>query len=208
MPPARVPSNSAGCWERTVTSPYVGNAATFLIETLFGLYILVVMLRLLFQLVRADFYNPLSQFVVKATNPPLRHLRRFIPGFRGIDLASVTLLVALQLIELSLVSLVLGVAPHPVGLVILSLAQLLQLAIYVFMFSIIIQVVISWVNPGAYNPVVSLLHSLNEPLLAPARRMIPPMSGLDLSPLVVIVGLQLALLLLVAPISDLGRWLL
>lgn len=191
-----------------MSGPYIGNAATFLVETAFGLYILIVMLRFLFQWVRADFYNPVSQFLVKVTSVPLKPLRRVIPGFRGIDLAAVALMLALQLIELWLVYGLLGQPRQFPGLLVQSVAALLKLGIWVFIVSILIQVVISWVNPGAYNPVVSLLYRLNEPLLAPARRLIPPISGLDLSPIAVFIGLQLALMLVVAPIWDLGRTLL
>jgi len=189
-------------------SPYVGNATTFLIHTLFGLYILVVMLRFLLQLVRADFYNPLSQFVVKATNPPLVPLRRMIPGLAGVDVATIVLMIALQLVELWLIHSVLGYPTGFGGLLVLSVAELLQLTAHVFLFSILIQVILSWVNPGLHNPVTSLLRSLNEPLLAPARRLIPPMSGLDLSPIVVLVALQLVSMLLIAPVRDVGRGLL
>ncbi|MDX1432112.1 MAG: YggT family protein [Gammaproteobacteria bacterium] len=184
---------------------YVGNAATFLIGTLFFLYILIVMLRFLLQLVRADFYNPVSQFLVKATQPPLSVLRRIVPGLAGIDLSSVVLMLALKFIELWLIFEILGRAPGVGGLLVLSIAELLALLINVFVFSILIQVIISWINPGSYNPVMSLLHSLNEPLLAPARRIIPPISGLDLSPIAVLIGLQLVSILLVAPIRDMGR---
>ena len=188
--------------------PYVGNAATFLISTLFGIYILIVMLRFLFQLVRADFYNPISQFVVRATNPPLLPLRRIIPGLKGWDLAAVVLMLGLQLAELWLIYSILGHAPHPAGLVMVAIGELLLLAYYVFLFTIIIEVVLSWVNPGLYNPVTSLLYSLNRPLLAPARRLIPATSGIDLSPMLVIIGLVLVRMLLVAPITDMGRSLL
>lgn len=184
---------------------YVGNAATFLIETVFFLYILIVMLRFLLQLVRADFYNPVSQFLVKATQPPLAVLRRVVPGLAGIDLSSVVLMLALKFIELWLIFELLGRAPGAGGLFVLSIAELLALLINIFVFSILIQVIISWINPGSYNPVMSLLHSLNEPLLAPARRVIPPISGLDLSPIAVLIGLQLVSILLVAPIRDMGR---
>ena len=85
-------------------NPYVGNAATFLISTLFSFYILLVLLRMLLGWVRADFYNPISQFLVKATNPPLIPLRRFIPGYGGVDLAAVVLLIALQALELLLIA--------------------------------------------------------------------------------------------------------
>jgi YggT family protein len=184
---------------------YVGNAATFLIETLFGLYILIVMLRFLLQWVRADFYNPISQFIVKVTQPPLRPLRQITPGIAGVDFASVALMLILKFIELWLITRILNISPSIAGISMLSFAELLGLLINVFVFSILIQVIISWVNPGVYNPVTSLLHSLNEPLLAPARRLIPPISGLDLSPIAVIIGLQLVSMLLVAPIRDAAR---
>lgn len=184
--------------------PYVGNAATFLIQTLFGLYILIVMLRFLLQWVRADFYNPVSQFIVKATQPPLAPLRRIIPGFAGLDVAALVFMFALKLVELWLVMALVGKGAPLGALAVLSVSELLGLLIMIFIFSILIQVIISWVNPGTYNPVMGLLHSINEPLLAPARRLLPPMSGLDLSPLVVIICLYLVRMLVEAPIRDLA----
>lgn len=187
---------------------YVGNAATFLIQTVFGLYILIVMLRFLLQWARADFYNPVSQFIVKATQPPLKPLRKIIPGIGGLDMAALIFMLVLKFVELWLVTGLLGMSPQMGGLAMLSIAELLGLLINVFIFSILIQVIISWVNPGMHNPVMGLLHSLTEPLLAPARRVIPPISGLDLSPIIVIVCLQLASMLAVAPIRDLARSML
>ena len=184
---------------------YVGNAATFLLETIFGLYILLVMLRFLLQWARADFYNPVSQFIVKATQPALKPLRKIIPGIGGLDAAALVFMIILKLVELWLVTGLLGLSPQIGGLVILSIAELLGLLINVFIFSILIQVIVSWVNPGMYNPVMGLLHSLTEPLLGPARRVIPPISGLDLSPIVVIIVLQLTSMLAVAPLRDLAR---
>ena len=156
---------------------HVGNAATFLIETLFGIYILIVMLRLLLQWARADFYNPLSQFIVKATQPVLAPMRTTLPSVGGIDLACVVLLVVLQLAELWLVTGLLGHRVAVIALLVLSVAEIVQLAIYVFLFSILIQVIMSWINPGSYNPLLGVLHSLNEPLLGPARRIVPPIGG-------------------------------
>ena len=183
---------------------HIGNATTFLVETLFGLYILIVMLRLLLQWVRADFYNPLSQFIVRATQPVLAPMRSTLPAVGGIDLACVVLLVALQFGELWVVTSVLGHRAPAAALLVLSIAELLQLAIHVFLFSILIQVIMSWINPGAYNPLLSVLYSLNEPLLTPARRRIPPFGGLDLSPIVVMVALQLAGILFVGPLRQLA----
>ena len=187
---------------------YVGNAATFLIETLFGLYILIVMLRFLLQWARADFYNPISQFIVKATQAPLAPLRRVVPTVANLDLAAALFMFALKFVELWLITGLLGMSPQIGGVAMMSIAELFGLVVNVFIFSILIQVIISWVNPGMHNPVMGLLHTLNEPLLAPARRIIPPISGLDLSPIVVIIFLQLVSMLAVAPIHDLAQRLL
>ncbi len=187
---------------------YFGNAAIFLVETAFDLYILIVMVRFLLQIVRADFYNPVSQFLVKATSPVLVPMRRVIPGFFGIDFASVVLLLVLQVMKLIIIGSIKGYAFQPAGLIVLSFAELVSLALNVFFFSILIQVVLSWINPGAYNPVTSVLYSLNEPLLAPARRILPPMGGLDLSPLVVGIALKLIEMTFVAWLSDVGKSML
>lgn len=185
---------------------YLSQASAFLIDTVFGLYILLVLLRFLLQLARADFYNPICQFLVKATNPPLKPLRRIVPGLWKIDLASVVLLLALQMTALWLIHLAAGRSISIEGLFVLSMADLLGLTLNVFLVSILIQVILSWVGPGAHNnPVFSILYSLNEPLLAPARRVLPSMSGIDFSPLLVLIAIQLLKILVLSPISDLGK---
>jgi YggT family protein len=183
---------------------YFGDAGIFLIKTLFGIYILAVMLRFILGAVRADFRNPISNILIKVTNPPLKPLRRIVPGVLGLDMAAIVLLLALQSLELVLIQQLTGFPMTVPGVMLLSIAQLLSLAIDVFFFSILIQVIISWVNPGTYNPVVSLLYAMNEPLLGRVRRILPPMSGLDLSPLLVMIGLQLLTMLLVKPLGDLS----
>ncbi len=185
-------------------NPYASDAATLLIQTLFGLYILVVLLRFLLQLVRADFYNPISQFIVKATQPPLGPMRRIIPGFGGIDLAALVLMFLLQCAEIWLLLGIHGKSAGAAGIAILAVAELLKLTIYLFFFSIIVQVVLSWVNPHAHNPITALIYRINEPVLRPARRLLPPFSGIDLSPLLVLIALQLALILIVRPVRDLA----
>ena len=184
---------------------YGSNALVFLIKSLFGLYLIAIMLRFLLQLTRADFYNPMSQFLVKITNPPLVPLRRIIPGVMGIDFAAVVLLIIIQGIELFLEYIVQGFTLAPLGLLVLTIAELLRLLFQVYFYTILIQVILSWINPGAYNPTVALLYSLNEPLLRRARRIIPPIHGVDLSPIVVVIGIQLLTFLLIQPIQDLGR---
>lgn len=189
-------------------APYAESAGIFLITTLFDLYIGAVMLRFLLQAVRADFYNPVSQFLVKITNPLLKPLRRVIPGMFGLDFAAIVLMLALTLLELTLVQLLAGMSANIVGLLVYALAKLLSSVLDIYFYSILIQAVLSWINPGTHNPVVGLLHALNEPLLRPARNILPAMGGLDLSPLVVMIVLKLMSLLLVAPLSDLARSLL
>lgn len=179
---------------------YLLTPIEFIITTLFSLYIMVVMVRFLLQLVRADFYNPVSQFVVKLTTPALRPLRRIIPGWGGIDFAALVLMLALQLLSLALVLLLRGHGVPLVTLLFWSLAELIALALNIYIGAILIQVIISWVNPGAYNPVLSLLYNLTAPLLRPARRLLPPLSGFDLSPLLVLLALQVAKMLILPPL--------
>ena len=186
---------------------YLGNAGVFLVQTLFGLFCLAVLLRLLLQWVRADFYNPLAQFIVKVTNPVLRPLRRFIPGYAGIDFAALVLALALQLIELVLVDAILGRGFSTPGLLVRTVTGVATILVYIFIGSILIQAIISWVNPSSYNPVTAILYRLNEPMLGPARRLMPPIGGVDLSPLAVLIVLQLVLLLIIAPLSDIGMML-
>ena len=187
---------------------YFSNAGAFLIQTLFGLYILVVMLRFLLQWVRADFYNPLSQFLVKVTNPPLLPLRRIIPGFGGLDSAAIVLMLLLKYAELLLLSLLPGHSlPNLLGLGILALVELLSLTFNVFLFGIFIQAILSWIGNTGHNPVASLLYQLTAPILRPFRNLIPPVSGMDLSPMAAIIAIYLIMLLIIAPLQDLARGL-
>ena len=190
------------------TGSYLTNAAVYLISFLFGLYIFAVMLRFLLQLVRADFYNPISQFLIAVTNPCLRQLRRWVPGFLGIDWPSIILMIVLQGMEICLIVLVRGGGlPALAGLPVLIVAHLLEFCIWTYLGVIIVQILISWINPGADSPVIVLMYQLTNPLLRPLRRRLPPTGGLDWSPLVAIVLLNLLLLLVVAPLLDLGNLL-
>ena len=180
---------------------YLTNPLIFLIQTLFGLYITVVLIRFLLQWARADFYNPFSQFIVRVTSPVLRPLRQVIPSLGGMDTASLVLVWLLQTIELALLALLLGV--NPIGALFWSLPSLLELVLNIALFAVLIRVVLSWVNPDPYNPAIGLLTRLTDPLLRPAQRAIPPFSGIDLSPMAVMIGLVLLQMLLVPPL----KWL-
>lgn len=180
---------------------YLTNPLVFLIQVLFGAYTLVVMLRFLLQLVRADFYNPVSQFIVKATSPLLTPLRRLIPSLGGVDTASLVLMWLVKWVELTLVLLVSGGAFNLLAPLAWAIPELVGLALDVFLYAILIQVILSWVSPGGYNPVIGLIDRLTAPLLRPAQRLIPPVGGLDLSPMVVMIGLVLLKMLLLPPLQ-------
>ncbi len=184
---------------------YLANPTVFLINTVFGLYILAVMLRFLFQLVEAEFYNPVSQFLVKITHPPLRILRRILPSFGRLDTASVILMLLLQMLADYLAFILQGGGKVAIGILIGSaVVQLVNLAFNVFIYGIIIQAIMSWINPDPYNPVFSLLTQFTEPVLNPCRRLIPMMGGLDLSPLVALVALQILKMLVMPPLQKLA----
>ncbi|HXG27975.1 MAG TPA: YggT family protein [Nevskiales bacterium] len=169
------------------------NPLIFLIDTLFGLYVLVLILRFILQAVHADFYNPLSQFVWRVTNQPVGLLQRALPRWQSYDFAALALalaLVALNLwIDLSLV----GARIAPLTLLLWSLLKLVAFTLNLYFFSILIQTIMSWVNPGMPSPASAVLWSINEPLLKPVRNLLPPIGGLDLSPLVVLIAIQVLL---------------
>lgn len=183
---------------------YFSNAGVFLLNTGFGLYIGAVLLRLLLQWTRADFHNPLSRAVVKLTNPILRPLRRYIPAIGRLDTASVVLVFALQWLNLWLIGVIFAAEPGFLTLMVMSVAELLTKLIYLYLFAIIILAIASWVATGTYNPVLRMLEHVTSPLLEPVRRLLPNLGGLDLSPLIVILLLQLALMVIVAPLTDLS----
>lgn len=171
----------------------LASAAIYVIQTLGSLYLLIVLLRFILQLVRADFYNPLSQFVVRATKPLLNPLRKVIPGLGGLDLASLVLAVLLQWLLMIVVVLLMGA--NPLGalpqLLVWSVISITSLFLKVFFFAMIISVILSWVSPGSYNPGAQLVNQICEPLLAPFRKLLPNLGGLDISPIFAFIALNL-----------------
>ena len=187
---------------------YLNQALVFLVDTLLGAYLVLVLLRLVLQMTRADFYNPFAQFLVRATNPAVLPLRRIIPGFRGIDWASVLVLTLLMLAKVALDLWLAGQSLSAAALAVLTLANLFQLVVYVFLVAVFIRAALSWINPYGQHPVGDLLENLTEPLLFPARKLVPPVGGFDLSPLLVVVILELTLILMVHPLLAYGYSLL
>jgi YggT family protein len=201
-----------------MSSGYLLSPLMLIINTLFDLYILLVLLRFLLQMLRADFYNPVSQFIVRLTTPPLRVLRRIIPSIRGQDTASIVLCLVLIYAKFMLMRVLSIPAAHiggvmaPIGsvsyggLLVFCVADLIALLFTIFLVAIIIQVILSWVSPGHYNPVIGLVNRLAAPVLQPIRRLLPPIGGIDLSPLFAGLLLLVAKMLIVPPIIYLGNF--
>ena len=168
---------------------YIMNAMQFLISTLFDLFLMVVLLRFWLQWAKADFYNPMSQFVVKATSFAVKPLRKIIPGLGGLDLASLLLAYLVAVAKISTLMLVIygEWAPQPVF--VQALITVLKEGLNLVFWVLIIRAILSWVSQG-YNPIEAVFHQLTEPMLKPIRKILPPMGGLDLSVLVLIIGIQ------------------
>lgn len=177
------------------------NGLNFLITTIFDLFAFVVMLRFLMQLTRADYYNPLSQFVVKVTDPPLKPLRKIIPGIGGLDVAALVLCFITLFCKYVLVKVInygSAAAGGWAGTILLAFVGVIDLVFMVFIYTILAMVILSWVAPGGH-PISGLLRSITAPVLNPIQRYVPPVGGFDLSPLVALILLQLGRIVLVQP---------
>ena len=161
------------------------------IDTLSQLYLLIILMRFVLQVARADFYNPISQFVFKATNPLLIPIRRIVPGFAGIDFASLVLAILFQSIVLAIKVAVLSqVLPNPLSILMVSFVMILGLVLKIYFWSLLIMIISSWIAPGSSHPILLLINQITEPLMKPFRSILPAMGGLDLSPILVFLVLQ------------------
>lgn len=178
------------------------NAALYLINITSQLYIGLVMMRFLMQWVRADFYNPLAQFIVRATNPLLRPLRRFIPSVLGLDVASVLLALFLQIITLVMMAILSGqlfIMSWSVMLV-LATINLILLVLHIYLAAAFLLFVVSWLAPDNNSPLTSLIYQLVKPLTSRIRHYVPPFHGVDFSLMVICGGIGLIKILLIAPL--------
>jgi len=172
------------------------SAFSYLVGTLIDLYVAAVLLRLLLQWVRADFYNPLCQFLVKVTNPVLVPLRRVIPSIRRLDTASVVLMLALEIVGIWGISYIRSTPMNIEQIVAFGALKLLMTLLMTYFFLIIASVILSWIGHRTHHPVVPLVYQLTEPVLKPFRKFIPPIAGLDLSPLFALIAIRFLLVLL------------
>ena len=183
-------------------------ALHYIIEALASLYILVLLLRIWLPWLGADFRNPLAQGILRLTSPLVVPLRRVVPSFGRLDTATLLVAFAVQYAAVFLI-LLLYVAFEimqmaSIGAIALtSIVKLIMLSVNLFAFAILIRIVLSWVAPGMHNPATAIIGTLSEPVLRPLRRVIPPMGGFDLSPMLAIIGL-FALNIVIRGYSPLG----
>jgi YggT family protein len=163
------------------------SSVQFLIDFVFNIYLMVVLLRLWLQFARADFYNPFSQFVVKATQPIVAPMRRVLPSIGRLDTATLVLALLVAGLKIVTLNMVLeGTSLNILSLVVVSFVIVFKEILTLVMYVLILRAIMSWVSQGR-NPMELVLSQLTEPMLAPIRKRMPEMGGLDLSVMVVIV---------------------
>jgi YggT family protein len=183
---------------------YFGNAGQLLVNALFGLLMIALLLRILLQAVGANFYNPICQLLHKITQPLIGPTRRLIPPIGRLESAGVVLVWLVAVLKFYVLSLLLGAIPPFSAIAVAAVADALSLLLWIWFWALLIGVLLSWIPVDNRNPAVPLIYQITEPLLAPIRRLIPPM-GLDFSPILAILGVQLLRLLVVHPLTDLAQ---
>ena len=174
----------------------ITQAIQFVLDAIFSLFILAALVRFWMQAFQAPARNPIAQFTMALTDWAVRPLRRIVPGILNLDWASLIVAFAFELLLQFLLLLVMGASPNLDALSVLlffAFVKLIRLSIYVFMGAIIIQAVLSWVNP--HHPVAPFFQALTRPFLRPFQRAVPPIGGVDITPVLVLIALQLVLIL-------------
>jgi YggT family protein len=180
----------------------IGNVGYLLVNTLGGLFILAVLLRFMLQVARADFYNPFTQAIVRVTDPAVRVFRRLIPGYRGLDFASLVLALVAQCICTALLMVFSGSGMPGVGLVITwSVVGLLSFILNIYFWSLMISIIASFIAPYSGHPALVLVRQITEPVMEPFRRLLPSMGGLDLSPIFVFLAIQIIEIVFIFPVG-------
>jgi YggT family protein len=166
----------------------INDISTYLVQTVLGIYLLIMLMRFVLQLVLADFYNPISQFLVRATNPIVVPLRRILPARGRFDPASLLLAIVIQLLAIVLMLWMNGISLPGISLLLAwSVVGVIGLLVKIYFFALLAMIILSWIAPGTANPAAYLLYQITEPVMAPFRRVLPAMGGLDFSPILVFI---------------------
>ncbi|MGE8322310.1 MAG: YggT family protein [Pseudomonas sp.] len=180
----------------------LSGAAIFVVQTLVSLYLVIVLLRFVLQLVKANFYNPLCQFAVRATQPLLKPIRRVIPSIGGLDTSSLLLAVLLQALLMAFVLMVTyGTFGDVLHLLMWAIIGITSLFLKIFWVAMIVMVIVSWVAPNSHNPAAELAYQISEPVLAPFRRLVPNLGGMDISPIFAFLAIQVIQSFVMPPLA-------
>jgi YggT family protein len=175
-----------------------------LVNAVAGFFLFIVLLRFLLQAAKADFYNPISQFVVKASNPLIVPLRKIIPGFAGFDWAAIVLLIIVQVVAISLSLLIAGYGLPWMNIAIWALLGTSGLFLKLYFWGLLIMVISSWLAPQSDNPALLLLRQILEPVMAPIRKLLPDMGGFDISPIVLFLTINMFEIVLITTARQTG----
>ncbi len=174
----------------------------FLINTCFDIFLFVLVVRFILAWSGANYFDPITQFVVNITNFVVKPLRRLIPNFRNCETASLVLILVLEIAKFYVISILSMGMPNVLGVLILSIADMARLFVQTLFYGILIQVIMSWVQP--VSPLNNTLYQITSPILRPIQRLLPLMAGMDISPIPAMIILQLLLIVLINPMTSAG----
>lgn len=180
----------------------LNTALLYLINTVFDLYLIILVIRIILVWIRADYFNPLVQFIIKCTDFIVKPMRRLIPNVDRLETASVVLVLILEVVKFSLVALLAYGIPTIPGLLLLAIGDMIKLILQTFFYAILVQAILSWIQPR--SPMSFVLYQFTSPIMRPLQRVIPPVGGIDISPIPALIILQLLIIVLVNPIMGLG----
>ena len=185
-------------------SSSINNAGLFLVNTIFDLYLLILMARIILAWARADYLNPLTQIILKLTQPIITPIRRFIPNIGGIEISTLLVFLVLAVFKFFLIGIIaFGLFANVLGLLILACTDILKLFFNTLFYAILLQAIMSWVQPG-YSPIARTLDLITSPIMRPIQRFVPSVGGFDLSPIPALIILQLCIIILVTPMTSVG----
>jgi YggT family protein len=177
-------------------------ALIFLVNTLFDLYLFILIVRILLAYAGANYFDPITQFVVKATNFIVKPVRKIIPNYRQLELSTIVIILVLQMIKFLLIYLLSFGFPNILGLLVIVFADSLRLVLQTFFYAILLQAILSWLQPN--SPVNNVLYQITAPVMTPLRRVIPPIGGVDISPIPALIIIQLLNILIINQLIAFG----
>ena len=171
------------------------NAGLFLISTLFNLYLVILAIRLILAYARANYFNPLTQIIIKCTQPLVAPLRRLFPTYRGIEFATLIWIIIFEAAKIFLLSTLTFGMPYLTSLLLFSITDTLKLLLSTFFYAVLLRAILSWFQPS-HSPASEWLEQMSAPIMRPLQRIIPPINGIDITPIPALIILQLFIILL------------